>query len=814
MPMMKSKEGGPVPSKTIQFTTFEKGLMRTGSRDGIPKEGLWESTNAQVIGPGEILTLTDPGESIAAITPEVVSLWGVMIALDKVETERLIAICIDGSAIAIDPRTGLTTPIAPAGAIDPTARLTMWRDTHVLFAGITTGYASWDGENFLDYPCTFEGTTTSGSSAVTWFDGPTPVSAIKAGMSISGTGIPSGDSIDGVGGADLAAPATFGADTVSGFPTLLWTSGPTGPDDLQPGLVISGTGIPAGATITEIVGEDLPAGAPFTADTVNASSQMRYTGGLTPVEDLLKGLRVVGAGIPAGATLVGVTGAHIPVASVFNGKTTNGSNKVTYLGGALALDQLIPGLLITGAGIPAGTTISAISGTELTLSKNATATAATTPLTVGPTLTLSANATATATAVPITTGPTITISANATATGTATVMTVKATLTLRSPATASGTVTLTIGAGAPKGTIEDPESAGVRDLAVFEGRVWLVSGNRGILATGQGSFTTFGSVYASITHSMPDSVFPGQITTIKAAVQLLWVFGPGAINTISNVQVISGIPFFQNENLVAGTGTALADSVHPLFRTMVFLSPPGVYAILGATPQKLSDQLDGMMPDVEPVGTSPGAVFNLNSLLAYAVLVDIEGQRRLLVYSRPTWLIAEQGADLKWITTLVRTDGQIQCWGTNGTDIRQLFAGEAGDWDIRLKMFDFDMFTRRDTIRRIAVQAEVLEQEGSVPFDPDLQVEVENESTSTGAVGGLLASAVTWINNDLIETPWINNVAGPVTWVAQGNIMYLAEVKFSGNLLSAHIFGRRSVPLIIGGVAMEIGLGGEWTFPP
>src|SRR4030095_8182745 len=108
-----------------------------------------------------------------------------------------------------------------------------------------------------------------------------------------------------------------------------------------------------------------------------------------------------------------------------------------------------------------------------------------------------------------------------------------------------------------------------------------------------------------------------------------------------------------DDNLGEGAGTALADSVAPLFRTMVFLSPPGVYAILGATPQKLSDQLDGIMPTVTPVTTSPGAVFNLNSLLVYAVLVDLEGARRLLIYSRPTWLVGEQGTDLKWITTVV-----------------------------------------------------------------------------------------------------------------------------------------------------------------
>ena len=819
MPAVRGKEG-PLPSKTLQFTDFSKGLMRTGARDGIPEEGLWQSLNAQVIGPGHIITLTDPAPPITTVTPEVVSLWGVMMQIKApgerigVESERLIAILTDGSALAIDPATGVSTTITPAGGLDPTSRLTMWRDTHVLFAGRTHGYASWDGTTFLHYPATFEGTTTSGSSAVVWTDGPTPIDALDAGMAISGIGIPAGTLILGVGGTDIAPPGTFDVDLVSGFPTLLWTGGATLPADLTPGVVISGTGIPTGATIMSVVGEDLPPGAPFTANTVTASSQLLYTGGLTPAEDLVVGLRVVGAGIPAGTTLVAITGPHLPPASTFAAKTTSAKNKVSYLSGPTAAEALMAGLLVTGPGIPAGTTLTAVSGTELTLSKNATATAASVVLTVGPTLTLSVNATATATGIAVTTGPTITISQNATATGSATTMTVQATITLSNSATASGTVTLTIGAGAPKGTEADPESQGPRDVAVFEGRAWLVSGPRGLIYTGPGSFTSFSAAYAGGAITMPDSVFPGQITTIRAAIQLLWIFGPGAINTISNVQIASGFTVFQNENLVAGTGTALADSVAPLFRTMVFLSPPGVYAILGATPQKLSDQLDGIMPTVTPVTTSPGAVFNLNSLLVYAVLVDLDGERRLLIYSRPTWLVGEQGTDLKWITTVVRTDGQIQCWGTNGTDIRQLFAGEAGDYDIRLKNFDFDMFTRRDSIRRIAVQAQVLPKINPVAFDPDLQVEVENESTTTGTVGGILASEVTWINDALLETPWINSVAAPVTWVAQGNLVYLSEVKFSGNMLSAHLFGRRSVPLIIGSVAMEVGLGGEWTFAP
>jgi len=815
MPAVKGKDG-PLPSKTLQFTDFKKGMMRTGGRHAIPPDGLWQSLNAQVIGPGRVQTLTDPGASIATLSPTGVSLWGVMMQIDKVariEAERLIAILSDGSALSIDPATGASVSIAPAGSLDTDARVTMWRDTHVLFAGETKGLASWDGTTFLSYPAAFYGTTANGSSAVVWVDGPTPVDAITPGMAIAGTGVPPGTSVLGVGGAGVIAGGTFVGDVANTFPTVLWGSGPVTAAQLDSGVGITGTGIPANTTILSVLGASLLANSTFLANTISGSAMLVYRGGATLATDLVVGLRVVGAGIPVGTTILSITAPLLPVDAPFNAKTTSGSNKIDYLGGTTALSLLVPGVVIKGAGIPDGTAVASISGITITLTKNATATAASVGLTSSPTITLGKNATVTATLVSMLTGPTVTLSQNATATGGAVTLTVQPTLTLSNAATADGTVTLTIAEGCPKGTDADPESAGPRDLAVFEGRLWLVTGPRGIVFSGPGSFTLFGPTYAGSATTMPDSIFPGAITTIKAAIQLLWIFGPGAINTISNVQVVSGITIFHNENLVAGTGTTFADSVAALFRTMTFLSPPGVYAILGATPQKLSDQLDGMMPLVDAVGSCPSAVFNLNALLVYGVLVDVEGARRLMIYSRPTWLLADQGP-LVWITPLVRSDGEIQCWGTDGTHVMQLFAGPAGDWDVRLRHYDFDMFTRRDTMRRFAVMAETIPNEVAVPFDPDVQVELENESGAIDPLGGVLQGAVTWVNDLGQEIPWFNADGDPVTWVAEGTLFYLSEAKFSGQLLSAHIFGRRSVPLIMAGVAMEVGFGGEWTFPP
>lgn len=567
----------PGPSKTLQYRDFSTGLVRAGSRSGIPDTSLWECLQAQIIGPGQILTLTDPAASIHTFAPAASSLWGVVINLGAGDVSRIIAIRSDGSAASVDPATGTATAICVAGDLSSAARVAMWRDTHVLFGDPTKGLASWDGTTFIKYPttATFTMTTTIATTTATWTAGPVPASALVAGMTIS------------------------------------------------------------------------------------------------------------------------------------------------------------------GANLAAGTVIVAVVGTTITLSINATAT---------------------------------------------------------------GSMTATIGAAAP---------TSVRDLDVFEGRVWLVTGTRGIAFSGPGSFTGFETIYAGGATVLTDPVFKGEIVRIVAAMQLLWIVGASALNTLSNVQVVAGVTVFQNENLVAGIGTAFGDSVQPLFRTMIFFTPPGVYAILGATPQKLSDALDGLFRDVAGIPRSPAAVFTLNNILVYAVLVTIAGVRRLLLYSRPTWSVCAQGDDLLWITTVVRTSGDIEAWGTNGTTLRKLFGGTTGDFVVASKLFDYGAFTQRKNVRRVGVEADV-----TGLGVADLGLTLQNEYNQEEAAGQVVPTQVTWINGVGAPVTWINGASGPVTWIAGGRIIIQGESGFSGNLIGFKLDGEDSVPLTINAVAWEVGALGEWTFAP
>ena len=124
---------------------------------------------------------------------------------------------------------------------------------------------------------------------------------------------------------------------------------------------------------------DLPEyGHPFLVKARNA-----YAGvlGYEPI----KSLAVLTAGLPTGCTWKGsgafqgldgtvalIAGTNGSFTLATTGNTTNANNVIASVANTTGL---IPGMSVTGTGIPASTTISSISGSNVTISNNATATA-------------------------------------------------------------------------------------------------------------------------------------------------------------------------------------------------------------------------------------------------------------------------------------------------------------------------------------------------------------------------------------------------------------------------------------------------------
>ena len=232
------------------------------------------------------------------------------------------------------------------------------------------------------------GFTTSSSNVVT---GVSSVSSVIVGAPISGTNIPSNATVTAVDptnltitlSANASATSTAKATGVlaSGSNVVTALSSTTG---LVAGQLITATGIPANTyiggvsgsslTLVDINGQKVFATATsaitgsytFSAIVVAGSNVVTPTGAFGGV---VAGQPISGTGIPAGATIASLNSANVTISANATQSTTTSFTGITYIGSPIianvsSLTGLVVGQPVTGPGVPANTTISALSATS------------------------------------------------------------------------------------------------------------------------------------------------------------------------------------------------------------------------------------------------------------------------------------------------------------------------------------------------------------------------------------------------------------------------------------------------------------------
>ncbi|MBX7211444.1 MAG: autotransporter-associated beta strand repeat-containing protein [Verrucomicrobiaceae bacterium] len=206
----------------------------------------------------------------------------------------------------------------------------------------------------------YTGTLASGSNTITAVSA---TDGLVVGMPITGTGIPANATItainSGAGTITMSANATAGGSSVAlttdPADNLIYNVSSTA--NLTVGAPITGVGLAANTTITAINGSTLTISADATS-TVAA-------GGIAAVTP-----EIVFHQYGTGKLIVNSNVGMAPLA-LTSGATTSGSANVSVASTA----GLVPGLAVTGTGIPANTTIiKVVDATNLVLSANATAT--------------------------------------------------------------------------------------------------------------------------------------------------------------------------------------------------------------------------------------------------------------------------------------------------------------------------------------------------------------------------------------------------------------------------------------------------------
>ena len=230
-------------------------------------------------------------------------------------------------------------------------------------------------------------------------------------------------------------------------------------------------------------------------------------------------------------------------------------------------------------------------------------------------------------------------------------------------------------------------------IAVFQGRAWIAK-DRLISFSAPGSFNDFTVADSGGQFTMIDPTLEDTIQALLTANNYLYIVGKTGFNVLSDVRVVSGITQFTNVNVEASIGSANQAAIFPYYRAILFMNNTGIYSLLGSTPQKISDQLDGVVPLIDfTMPVTGGTVSILNILCAafcFTYNDPVVGPRQLIAINFANkWFFASQGNVSAVFSANVGTVQKL--YGMIGANMVQLFQNPDANIDQQwqTKLWDF-----------------------------------------------------------------------------------------------------------------------------
>jgi len=328
----------------------------------------------------------------------------------------------------------------------------------------------------------------------------------------------------------------------------------------------------------------------------------------------------------------------------------------------------------------------------------------------------------------------------------------------------------------------------VVDVATFSGRTWVAAG-RTVFYSAAGSYSDFTSVSAG-SFTLTDSTLHGNIQGLLSANNFLYVFGDDSINVFSDLRVSStGATLFTNTNVSASVGTKRIYSIFPYFRSVLFMNDYGMYALVGSTTSKISDQLDGIFPYIDFTKPVSGGQVLLNNILCAAFSFTyndpLSSPRQIqCVFFEKKWFVTSQGS-LTYITS-VPLSGLINLYGTTGTDLSRLYGNSTASIASTIRTALMPM---GDPIR--TKQALKFGIEATLSNAAAINVTVDSEQGSSPVYA--LDNSVIWYNNSVVTIPWKNNSNVTIGWITtNGYALYKSDAQQYGKYLGLTITSNSS----------------------
>jgi len=352
------------------------------------------------------------------------------------------------------------------------------------------------------------------------------------------------------------------------------------------------------------------------------------------------------------------------------------------------------------------------------------------------------------------------------------------TVTIAAPPTPTGNANATV--------IGVPNLEEIAAVSTFSGRVWVATG-RTVTFSSASSPTDFTSISAG-SETITDSTLRGNIQNMVSANNFLYIFGEDSINVFSDVRITNtGDTLFTNTNVSASVGSKLKYAVYPYFRSVLFMNNYGVYALVGSTTSKISDQLDGVFPYIDFTKPVTAGQVLLNNILCAAFNFYLtssfpitSGDRFVqAVFFEKKWFITSQGA-LRYVSS-APVGGLINLYGVTDTALFKLYGDATANISSEIQT---SLSPMKDPIR--TKQALKFGVEATLTTGGTLNVTVDSESGSSPLY--VLNNTVTWFNNQGVTLTWLNNSSQIIGWLtSSGYALYKSDAQQYGKYLGLTI---------------------------
>ena len=341
-------------------------------------------------------------------------------------------------------------------------------------------------------------------------------------------------------------------------------------------------------------------------------------------------------------------------------------------------------------------------------------------------------------------------------------------------------------------------------IATFSGRTWIADG-RTVYYSAADTYNNFVSV-SSGNITITDSTLRTDISQIIAANNFLYLFGEDSINVFSDVRInsVTGETLFTNTNVSASIGSSFKFAIFPYFRSILFMNRYGMYALVGATTSKISDEIDGLFLDIDFTKPITAGQVLINNILcaAWTFTYNDAGTPRKVqaVFFDRKWFITSQGNSITRTVSAVQ-DGNILLYGTTGTNLIKFYQSTTAgiDWEIVSALWPMGDPIRDKQALKVGVEATL----GTASIILGAYLDSENQQSPIID----FSNTVIWLNNLNNPIPWTNNSSLQIGWVGgisttSGYFLYRADARMYGKYLGITLTGD-TVPFTINGFQLE-----------